>query len=69
LLTAALSVLMTADDVPFGTNSACQPVRWKFGCEIASKRDPTREAVHLVDHTKEFKTLVGSRFARDVTSQ
>jgi hypothetical protein len=44
--------------------------RWRrHYCEIASKRDPTREAVHLVDHTKEFKTLVGSRFARDVTPQ
>jgi hypothetical protein len=36
-------------------------------CEIAYNRDPTRNAVHIIDHTKEFRTLVGSRFARDVT--
>src|SRR5665213_2683744 len=37
------------------------------GSEIAYKRDPTRNAVHIIDHTKEFRTLVGSRFASDVT--
>jgi hypothetical protein len=36
-------------------------------CEIAYKRDPTRNAVHIIDHTREFRTLVGSRFACDVT--
>jgi hypothetical protein len=25
-------------------------------CEISYKRDPTRNAVHIIDHTKEFRT-------------
>jgi hypothetical protein len=42
-------------------------VKSNTNCEIAYKRDPTCNAVHIIDHTRKFRTLVGSRFARDVT--
>ena len=49
------------------TGSAASARVPRRDCEIASRRDPTREAVHMVDQTKEFRILVGSRFAREVT--